>query len=87
MNDKEKVVCVDDTKQPPGGELKKDKEYIVLESFVNFADQRVYILDGVNNTGRTKFGLPWLGYRANRFKSADSMLDSIYNEEVNYTMN
>jgi hypothetical protein len=87
MKDEEKVICVDDTKLPPGGEVVKDKEYIIVETYVNFADQRVYILDGVNNVGRTQYGLPWMGYRADRFRRTDSMLESIYAEEVNYTMN
>ena len=79
------VVCINDQKLPPGADLAEGREYTVLESFINSFDQRVYILEGVENNGRTKFGLPWIGYSSERF--AD--LDGIYQEEkeVNYALN
>jgi len=61
------VLCVNDDKLPPGAELKEGKTYSVISEFSNNFDQKVYIIKGVTNEGRTKFGLPWIGYRADRF--------------------
>jgi hypothetical protein len=68
-----KVICIDDTKLPDGAEVVKGKEYIVLEKFVNFADQTAYIIEGIRNKGTGKYGLPWLGYAATRFSVVDSV--------------
>lgn len=67
-----KVVCINDTKLPPGAELTEGKEYVVKQKFVNSYDQVVYIIDGVPNNGRTKMGLPWIGYLSTRFAVLDS---------------
>ena len=61
------VLCINDDKLPLGAELKEGKTYSVISEFSNNFDQKVYIIKGVINEGRTKFGLPWIGYRANRF--------------------
>lgn len=61
------VLCINDDKLPPGAELKEGTTYSVISEFSNNFDQKVYIIKGVTNEGRTKFGLPWVGYRADRF--------------------
>ena len=61
------VLCINDDKLPPGAELKEGKTYSVISEFSNNFEQKVYIIKGVTNEGRTKFGLPWIGYRADRF--------------------
>lgn len=61
------VLCINDDKLPPGAELKEGKTYSVISEFRNNFEQKVYIIKGVTNEGRTKFGLPWIGYRADRF--------------------
>ena len=66
------VLCIDDSKLPIGAEIKEGCTYKVVEQFINGFDQKTYYLDGVVNKGRTKFGLPWNGYRADRFISVDS---------------
>lgn len=80
------VICVDNKNLPLGANLVKNEEYEFEEEFVNNFDQRCYMLKNVTNTGRTKYGLPWIGYRANRFKKKDSVVDAIM-EEVNYNLN
>jgi len=61
------VLCINDDKLPPGAELKEGNTYSVVSEFNNNFEQKVYIIKGVTNEGRTKFGLPWIGYRADRF--------------------
>jgi hypothetical protein len=61
------VLCIDSDKLPPGGEVEEGKTYTVETEFINNFEQRVYIIKGVANEGRTRFGLPWIGYRADRF--------------------
>lgn len=61
------VLCINSDKLPLGAEVKEGQTYIVESEFVNNFDQRVYIIKGVTNQGRTQYGLPWLGYRADRF--------------------
>ena len=61
------VLCINDDKLPPDAELKEGKTYSVVSTFTNNFDQKVYIIKGLTNRGRTKYGLPWLGYRADRF--------------------
>lgn len=66
------VKCIDDTKQPIGGQVIKGKEYQVQKHFINNFDQKVYIIVGITNEGRTAMGLPWIGYNANRFTDIDT---------------
>jgi hypothetical protein len=61
------VLCIDADKLPPGAEVEEGKTYSVASEFINNFDQKVYIIKGVTNEGRTKYGLPWIGYRASRF--------------------
>tara|TARA_Y100000310_G_scaffold80711_1_gene77392 strand:+ start:367 stop:618 length:252 start_codon:yes stop_codon:yes gene_type:complete len=63
-----KVTCVNDKQLPPGAEIKEGEEYTVRNSFINNFDQRAYLLIGVRNRGRTKYGLPWEGYNSTRFE-------------------
>lgn len=67
-----KVLCIDDSKLPLGANIKEGSTYKVTEQFVNSFDQKTYYLEGVINKGRTKFGLPWNGYKAERFINLDS---------------
>lgn len=66
-----RVVCINDTNQPEGGELIKDMEYEVEREFINDYDQRTYVISGINNFGITKMGMRWYGYNSNRFSIAD----------------
>ena len=76
-----KVICIDDSNQPLGANAVKNEHYFVEEEYVNALEQRVYIIKGLNNKGRTKFGMEWKGYNANRFATLeDSVLE---NSEVN----
>lgn len=80
-----KVICINDKKQPEGGELVEGREYEVENTFMNNFDQRVFIIAGINNYGMTKMGLRWYGYDAIRFADADD----VYKEatEYNYILN
>ena len=71
-----KVVCINDKQLPAGAEVKEGEIYIVRESFINSFDQRAYMLNGVRNLGRTKYGLPWQGYNAQRFEIIDGIKES-----------
>tara|TARA_R110000824_G_scaffold219922_1_gene406918 strand:- start:1438 stop:1695 length:258 start_codon:yes stop_codon:yes gene_type:complete len=65
-----RVICINDKNLPLGANVVKDKEYSVLEKFINSYDQIVYIISGVTNKGTTRFGLPWEGYAGIRFALA-----------------
>ena len=80
-----KVVCINDKQLPAGAEVKEGEIYIVRESFINSFDQRAYMLNGVRNLGRTKYGLPWQGYNAQRFEIIEGVKES--QEETLYTYN
>ena len=80
-----KVVCIGDKKLPPGAEIVKDNKYEVESEFVNNFDQNVFIIKGITNEGRTKFGLPWKGYNAKRFADVES-LTKIENYEQAYVV-
>jgi hypothetical protein len=76
------VKCIDDTKQPIGGQVIKGKEYQVQKHFINNFDQKVYIIVGITNEGRTAMGLPWKGYNANRFTDIDTHDSEEEHDEV-----
>jgi len=80
-----KVICINDKRQPKGGELVEGREYEVKEEFINNFDQRVFIIGGITNYGITKLGMRWYGYDATRFANADN----VYKEatEYNYALN
>jgi len=80
-----KVVCINDKQLPAGAEVKEGEIYIVRESFINSFDQRAYMLNGVRNLGRTKYGLPWQGYNSQRFEIIEGVKES--QEETLYTYN
>jgi hypothetical protein len=80
-----KVVCIDDAKLPPGAEIVKGNEYSIKKEFINNFDQKVFIIDGINNEGRTKMGLPWIGYNAKRFADVES-LTKVENYEQAYVV-
>lgn len=75
-----KVICINDEKLPIGAKVTKGEEYEVIETFINYSDQIVYIIEGVPNQGRTQYGLPWMGYNSSRF----SKLDVVSASEVEY---
>jgi hypothetical protein len=68
-----KVICINDKKLPPDGQIVKGVEYVVIEKFINNYDQIVYIIEGIANEGRTRFGLPWVGYNSTRFDTLDEI--------------
>jgi hypothetical protein len=61
------VLCINADNLPPGAEVQEGVTYTVESEFVNNFDQIVYLIKGVTNKGNTKHGLPWIGYRADRF--------------------
>ena len=76
-----KVICINDSNLPLGANVIKNEHYEVESEYVNALEQRAYIIKGVCNKGRTKFGMDWKGYNANRFATLeDSVLE---NSEVN----
>lgn len=78
-------MCVNAANQPPGGELVEGESYEAEDQFVNNADQCAYIIKGINNTGKTKFGFSWKGYRCERFLRVDGTKET--KKEVEYSMN
>ena len=80
-----KVICINDKNLPSGAVVVKDKEYTVVNEYVNFLDQRVYILQGIVNEGRTKLGLEWTGFDAKRFADVDKVVNE--KKEVNFALN
>tara|TARA_B110000285_G_scaffold142928_1_gene159719 strand:+ start:152 stop:397 length:246 start_codon:yes stop_codon:yes gene_type:complete len=80
-----KVTCINDKNQPQGAEVVKDKEYKVLEEFMNAAGQMVYLIEGISNKGTTKIGFPWYGYSADRF--AKVVKEKIQAVEFDYALN
>ncbi len=80
-----KALCTDASKLPPGGEVEEGMTYTIERKFINSFDQVVYIVKGIKNEGRTKHGLPWIGYRADRFLPLEEV--SVEEEEFNYNYN
>lgn len=62
-----KVICIDDKGLPEGADIVKDREYRVISEHYNAMGQKVYLINGVSNEGRTKMGFLWIGYRSDRF--------------------
>jgi len=75
-----KIICINDDNLPLGAKIIKGEEYEIKDIFTNSYDQMAYMLVGIDNTGRTKYGLPWIGYASIRF--AD--LEVVEETEVNY---
>ena len=80
-----KVICVDDKNLPEGAYVMFDMEYEVEQEYVNALDQRVYVLKNAVNEGTTKWGMRWVGYRADRFREVE--YDYAENYERNYMLN
>lgn len=62
-----RVICINDKGQPEGAEVQAGAEYTIEESFVNNFGQKVFLIKGICNGGRTSNGLLWYGYDAARF--------------------
>jgi hypothetical protein len=75
-----RVLCIDDSKLPQGASVKEGEEYEVLDEYVNGMEQKVYIIKGIVNEGRTQFGLHWIGYRAERFVHLSEKVVEVYEE-------
>jgi len=73
-----RVVCINDRKQPEGGELVEGREYEVEKEFINNYEQKTFVIVGINNYGMTKLGMRWYGYNANRFANLDALTTEIY---------
>ena len=84
-----KVICINDKNLPQGANLKEGQQYEVEDDYLNFLDQRVYILKGVPNQGTTRWGMKWVGYDAKRFKEIedDSMEFKMVAQERNFAYN
>jgi len=80
-----KVICINDKQLPLGAEVVEGQTYTVRESFINGFDQKAYMLVGIRNKGRTKFGLPWNGYNSERFEDLDAV--SKEESQVAYMLN
>ena len=80
-----KVICINDKKLPIGAEVVEGQVYTVRESFINAFDQIAYMLVGVRNMGRTKYGLPWQGYNSERFEEVETSEQE--QKEVAYALN
>ena len=80
-----KVVCINDKQLPIGAEVAEGQIYTVRKTFINGFDQIVYLIVGVRNNGRTKYGLPWYGYRSDRFDVIEDVKKE--QKEVAYALN
>ena len=80
-----KVTCIDDKRLPIGAEVVKGTEYEVEYSYINGFDQVCYIIKGIVNEGRTQYGLPWSGYRSDRFAETEESV--IEEKEVEFALN
>ena len=79
-----KVVCINDRKQPEGGELVEGREYEVEEEFINNYEQKTFVIAGINNYGITKMGMRWYGYNANRFADLEALATESYEHAYAY---
>ena len=66
-----KVICINDQNLPDGAYVMFDMEYVVEKEYINALDQRVYVIKGAVNEGTTKWGMRWMGYRADRFREVE----------------
>lgn len=77
-----KVICINDKMLPIGANVEKNKEYEVIDEYINSYDEVVYIIGGVVNKGRTKYGLPWEGYKAVRFTKQTNEVEELVEEMI-----
>lgn len=82
-----KVICINASKLPPGATLEEGMTYFVESQFINSFDQVVYIIDGIQNSGKTKHDLPWVGYNSTRFMKLDDGTLQAQEVEYNYNLN
>jgi hypothetical protein len=77
-----KVICINDENLPPEANIQKDQIYEVISIFTNSLDQKALILKGVNNEGRTKWGMKWFGYDSKRFRDLkdEELLEEVLSE-------
>jgi len=80
-----KVVCINDKKLPPGAKVVLNHEYEIESEFINNFDQKVFIIAGIVNEGKTKYGLPWKGYSAGRFTDVEALVEELF--EYSYEVN
>ena len=80
-----KVTCINDKKLPEGAHVVEGQVYEVEKEYINNFGQRVYIILGTINSGRTKLGMEWEGYDSTRFSNLDTKKDTI--KEVEYALN
>lgn len=76
------VLCIDASNLPQGANIEMMCEYRVASEFVNDFDEVAYTLFGVNNSGATKTGMRWYGYKASRFVVVDKVGKKMYDELV-----
>ncbi len=76
-----KVICINDSNLPLGANVVRNEHYEVESEHINtLVEQKAYIIKGLCNEGRTKLGMLWYGYNANRFATLDE--DSlVYSKE------
>ena len=79
-----KVVCINDRKQPEGGELVEGKEYEVEKEFINNYEQKTFVIVGINNYRMTKLRMRWYGYDAKRFADLDALATETYEHAYAY---
>ena len=72
------VVCINDSRLPEGDQDIIGRYYTVIYEFINYYDQRVFIIEGIANEGTTKMGLRWIGYDASRFAEPETLMEEIY---------
>ncbi len=67
------VKCINSKNLPLGAKVEEGKLYEVENEYLNALDQRVYIIKGVPNEGRTKLGMRWIGYDSLRFSEVEQV--------------
>ena len=82
-----KVVCINDKKQPEGGELVEGREYEVEKEFINNYEQKVFVIVGINNYGMTKLGMRWYGYDAKRYAYGIAYAETRYKGPFHWNYN
>ncbi len=77
-----KVICINDSNQPIGANVVRNEHYEVESEHINtLLEQKAYIIKGLCNSGKTKFGTKWYGYNANRFATLEECV--LESSEVN----
>ena len=82
-----RVLCINAEKLPPGADVKEGQVYDVISKFINNFDQVVYFIYAVQNEGKTQYGLPWVGYRADRFMPLDGVAEEAKEKKYETILN